>query len=400
MTFHEHIPLAPYSTFKIGGPARFFCVVSSAAELKEAIQFAHEKPVPFFILGGGSNILISDNGFDGLVIKMEIGGKKIQDSRSSDRTLQYPQGRTLGSRLQRSDLADIIVSVGAGEVWDDFVAYTVENRLSGLENLSAIPGTVGAAPVQNIGAYGVEVASCISAVHALDTHTMSEVSFLNKECLFAYRDSLFKHEKGRYIITHVDFILKNGGQINIEYKDLKEYFEKKSEIRNPTSEENSTLEIQFHSALALRHKNSKQPTPQQVREAVIEIRRNKLPDWHAVGTAGSFFKNPIISLEKYHILKNTYPELPGFIEPISSAADAQVQKPMKIKIPLGWVLDHVCHMKGVMKGSVGTYDKQALVIIVKPGVTAREVTDFADYIARQVEEVIGIRIETEVERVG
>jgi len=338
MIIQENVPLAQYTTFKIGGAARFFCSVKNIDEVKQAVQFAHDKKISFFILGGGSNLLISDEGFAGLVIKIEIHG--------------ITKEKEVKNGVE-------IITAGAGEMWDTFVEWTLENGFNGLENLSAIPGTVGAVPVQNIGAYGVEVGQFIDSVHALDTHTMSEVNIAGRDCHFGYRNSMFKHEKGRYIITQVNFALKKDGKANIEYKDLKQYLTANKII-----------------------------TPTQVREAVINIRWNKLPDWMMWGTAGSYFKNPVISKGKFDELKKQYPELPGY-------PDVD-----QIKIPLGWVLDNICKAKGVMHGGVGTYEKQALVIIAKPGATAKEVVDFTHDLMTQVKEKIGVVIEAEVEWVN
>jgi len=347
MKILENINLAEYTTFKIGGPARFFCIAESVDDVKQAVTFAKEKEIPFFVLGGGSNLLVSDTGFPGLVIKVEIKGIEVRGE---------------------------IISVGAGEPWDDFVEYSVKNGWSGLENLSAIPGTVGAAPVQNIGAYGTEVGYFISSVHAFDTKEMKEVEMLPRDCHFGYRNSTFKHEKGRYVITFVDFKLKKDGKVNIEYRDLKEYFENNNQ---------DTIT------------NNQRIAPSQVREAVLDIRRNKLPDWNKWGTAGSFFKNPVVSKEKFSELKEKYSALPGFPE-----VDANGHQLDQVKIPLGWILDNVCKAKGVTSGGVGTYKNQALVIVTKPGATAKEVVDFTQGLMKQVKEATGITVEAEVEWVN
>jgi UDP-N-acetylmuramate dehydrogenase len=346
MTIQENISLAPYTTFKIGGPARFFCSVKDADELKQAVLFAKEKDVPFFVLGGGSNVLISDSGFHGLVIKMEIMGKEIKKH---------------------------VITVGSGEMWDSFVEWTIDQGFNGLENLSAIPGTVGAAPVQNIGAYGAEASQFIVHVHAFDTQTMKKVELSGRDCHFGYRNSLFKHEKGRYIITYVDFALKRDGAVNLEYKDVKEYFNKVQATADKLQE----------------------ITPAQVREAVINIRWNKLPDWNKWGTAGSFFKNPVITEEKYDELKKMYSTMPGFPE-----LDSQGKPNGNVKVPLGWILENVCKAKGLIRGDVGTYEKQALVIVTKPGATAKEVVDFTHELMDQVKEKTGITVEAEVEWVN
>jgi UDP-N-acetylmuramate dehydrogenase len=344
MNIQENIPLAQLTTFKIGGPARFFCSVKDMKELKEAVAFAKDKGVPFFVLGGGSNLLIADAGFNGLVIKVEIMGKEVKKKEEGD-----------------------IVTAGAGEMWDDFVHWTIDQGFNGLENLSAIPGTVGAVPVQNIGAYGAEASQFVSSVHAFDAKEMKEVTLSGRDCHFGYRNSLFKHEKGRYVIAHVDFALKKDGKVNLEYKDVKEYFNK----------------------LQVASDKLQEITPAQVREAVINIRWNKLPDWNTWGTAGSFFKNPVVPKEKYEELKKIYPAMPGFPESDGS-----------VKISLGWVLDNVCKVKGLMDGGVGTYEKQALVIVTKPGATSTEVVSFTHKLMDQVKEKLGITIEAEVEWVN
>jgi UDP-N-acetylmuramate dehydrogenase len=339
MTIQEHIPLASYTTFKIGGPARFFCHATSDADVVEAVTFARAKNVPVFILGGGSNILIGDEGFDGLVIHMGMMGisEQKQDGKS-------------------------LLSAAAGEQWDTFVEYAVERGLYGIENLSAIPGTVGAAPVQNIGAYGAEASETIFRVHALDTTTMLFVELLGGQCQFSYRDSLFKKEKGRYIITRVDFLLDPHGSVNTTYKDVADYFAKK---------------------------NMQSPTIAEVREAVTNIRWGKLPDWKLWGTAGSFFKNPIISANDFMRLKQIYPELPGYPEPDG-----------RVKVSLGWILDKVCNAKGLCRGNVCAYEKQALVLVSKPGATSEEVVALAQELMNCVKEKTGIVIEGEVEWVN
>lgn len=336
----ENVSLAPYTTFKIGGPARFFCTVNSGPELIEAVTFAQREKRRILVLGGGSNILISDAGFSGLVIKNEIKGKAL-----------IPLG---GGEYR--------LSVGAGETWDEIVAMAVENGLYGIENLSSIPGTAGAAPVQNIGAYGCEIADSILSVRALDTKMMEYVDLTKEECLFGYRDSIFKHRKGRYIVIQVDLKLSKRGRVNISYKDLREYFERAG---NP------------------------KPTLAEVRAAVIDIRARKLPDWRLWGTAGSFFKNPIISRKRYDKIKAEYPDLPGFEE-----MDG------RMKVPLGWILDHICQLKGRMTDNVGTYENQALVIVTKPGATSAQVVELAKEIMDIVEEKTTIKIEAEVEWVN
>lgn len=347
MKFLENIKLAEYTTFKIGGPARFFCAVSSEGELVEAVKFAQTykaggaNGLPILVLGGGSNMLVSDAGYAGLVIKNEIKG--IENT---------PEAT--------DDVATILV--GAGESWDGFVEYAVGRGLFGLENLSAIPGTVGATPVQNIGAYGAEVSQTIESVRALDTTAMTFVVLPNNDCQFGYRDSIFKKERGRYIITGVIFKLAKAGVLRTDYKDVREYFDR----RNITA-----------------------PTLADVRHAIMEIRMAKLPDWKKWGTAGSFFKNPSVTATQFAELKAKYPDLPGYPEDDGS-----------VKVSLGWILDKVCDARGLSIGPVGTYGKQALVIVSQAGARAEDVLALSQELQRRVKEKTGIVIEAEVQWVN
>lgn len=339
MNISEHIPLAPYTTFKIGGPARFFCIVKNDADVIEAVAFAKEKEIPFFVLGGGSNLLISDDGYTGLVIKIEIGGIVVEEKGNAG-----------------------LFKVGAGVDWDQFVGDVVSKGYYGVENLSSIPGVVGAVPVQNIGAYGTDASSVVKNVHAFDTVAGVFVDISNTDCQFEYRGSFFKKQKGRFIITRVDIELRKNAVVDASYKDLRNYFDEKN-IANPTL--------------------------LQVRDAVIDIRSAKLPDWKKWGTAGSFFKNPIVSATQFMILKKAHPDLPGFPE-----------QDGRVKVSLGWILDKVCNAKGLVVGNAGTYEKQALVLVSKPGATAGEVVSLSRELMKIVKEKTGIEIEAEVEWVN
>ncbi len=345
MEIQENVPLAAYTTFHLGGPARFFARARTEADLLEAARFADERRVPLFVLGGGSNLLIADQGVAGLVLKMELTGVSYQ--------LVGPDGFAT-------------VAAAAGVTWDDFVAETLTHGLYGLENLSAIPGTVGASAVQNIGAYGVEAGNLIVGVRALDRETMTMVELDHAACRFAYRDSLFKQHKGRYIISTVFYRLHSASAgtyvPHIGYKDLTEYFEP-----NPQEAVTATA----------------------VREAVTTVRRNKLPDWHEWGTAGSFFKNPTITAEHFATLVAKYPGLPGFPEPHD-----------RIKVSLGWILDKVCDVRGFCLGHACVYEKQALVLVAKPGATAAEVVALSQELMKRVKEKTDIDIEGEVEWVN
>jgi len=332
----ENIPISQLTTFKIGGATRFFFRAVSPDDLKKALEFAKLKKVPFFVFGGGSNILASDAGFNGVIIKNELRGVDFKD---------------LGESVE--------VTAGAGELWDAFVEKVVERGLYGLENLSGIPGTVGATPVQNIGAYGVEAGESISSVETLDSKTGTLKIFSKEECRFAYRDSFFKTVSGkRYIVTRVSFLLKKNGVPNVEYKDIKNYFSK----------------------------TGKTPTLSDVRQAVLEIRKEKFPDLSVTGTAGSFFKNPIISDSEWNRLKEKFPDLPGF-----KLSDG------KVKVPLAWILDNVLNYKGMMIGNVGLYKQQPLVVINSGGGKAKEILELAKDIALKVKNETGITLAWEVE---
>lgn len=334
MTIQENIPLAPYTTFKVGGNARYFVVVQTLDELKAALEFARARGLQRFVLGGGSNVVIADAGFPGLVIKMELKG------------------------IERADAGDsVFVSAMAGESWDGLVAKTVEWGLWGIENLSWIPGTVGAAPVQNIGAYGTEVMNVIDAIHVIDLSTGQGRIMSNAECRFSYRDSIFKTAAGKdLVIVSVRFRLSTKRAPNLSYKDLKEYFAGKPA-----------------------------PTQLEIRDAVIAIRKGKFPDINLIGTAGSFWKNPIVPSAVYERLRVEYPAMPSF--PVDVA---------RVKVPLAWILDNVCKLKGFTKGNVGLFERQPIVLVAKRGATFAEISAFEREVAAAVKAKTGIDIEREV----
>jgi UDP-N-acetylmuramate dehydrogenase len=334
----KNVSLKEYTTFRIGGPADFFSIVTNEDELIEALNFSKKNKIPFFVLGGGSNLLVADAGYRGIVIKMEMKGVTYEENGN-----------------------DVKVTAYAGEDWDKFVDETVEKGLYGLENLSYIPGTVGASPVQNVGAYGSEAKDTIDSVYVLDVKKDEYVTLSNAECKFAYRDSLFKHNPGRYIVISVAFNLKKKGKLNTGYKDIQEYFT---------------------------FKKIAEPTLKQVRDAVIEIRQRKLPDIKHYGTAGSFFKNVIVAKSQAQELLERYPEM--ILHPVNEK---------KVKIPIAWVLDNLCGFRGVKKGNVGTYKNQALVIINLGNATAAEIIALAQKMVDGVYEKTGIEIEPEVEYV-
>lgn len=360
---NQDVSLTSLTTLKTGGVAKYFCRAVSDKKIKDAVAFAIAKKLPIFVLGGGSNVLVADDGFPGLVIKIETRG-----------ILYEEKG---GACLARA---------AAGESWDTFVADTVSRGLWGLENLSGIPGTVGAAPVQNIGAYGTEVKDSIESVRAFDVKTGEEKVFSNVECQFEYRDSFFKKPEGKkYIILEVVFKLSKEPRPNISYKDLQVYFAQKSPEADVSSLRNASRPHApvgaAGSVLALKHPL---PTIFQIRSAVLQIRSKKFPDLSKVGTAGSFFKNPIISQEHFEKLKAKFPDLPSF--PAKNG----------VKIPLAFVLDKICGLKGFKKGSVELFQNQPLVLINIGGASAGEIKSFSAEIKKIVFDKTGIEVEEEV----
>ncbi len=330
-------PLAAHTTLKVGGAATYFAIANSEAKLRGLLATANEAGEPVTMLGGGSNVLVADTGIPGCVIKNAITGWQAAE-----------------------DNGQVNLTVGAGEVFDAVVEKTVAAGWWGLENLSHIPGSVGATPIQNVGAYGTEVADCIVSVTAIHRDTLESRTFTNTECQFGYRDSWFKSEAGRaWVITGVTFALSATPKPNLSYRDLTERF------------------------------SGSTPTVEEVRAAVIAIRSQKFPDWHTVGTAGSFFKNPIISQTHFAKLQARYPELPGF--PTDSCG---------VKVPLGWILDKVCHLRGVSDGPVGTYQGQALVLVNTGDASATNVTRFAKKIVAAVHAATDITIDWEVTLLG
>ena len=338
MRIEENIPLKELNTFRTGGCARYFARVSNISELKEALQFSKEKNLPFFVLGRGANLLISDQGYDGLVIKMEIKGVEFQEQKNG-------MTRVIG---------------GAGEDWDNFVAQTVEKALVGLENLSLIPSSVGAAPVQNIGAYGREAKDTVAWAETFNSETNEVKIFSPEDCAFGYRESFFKTAMGKqYIVTRVAFDLEKNGALKTEYRDVKEYF------------------LQHHIS---------EPNVTDVRNAIVEIRTYKLPDIRKDFTAGSYFKNLVLPHEIADEIIKKYPDIAVY--PAEGG---------KKKLATAWILDHICGFRGVQKGNVGTYKNQALVVVNNGNATTNEILDFAKMISTNVKEKIGVELEAEVQ---
>lgn len=335
MEIRKNVILAPYTTFRIGGPARYFCEVQGVGDLKEALNFSKTNNLHFFILGGGSNILFSDNGFNGLIIKMEIKG------------LEFKDGEDFST-----------LSAGAGEDWDYLVGKAVERNLGGIENLSLIPGTAGAAVYQNIGAYGVELKDVLEGLEVLDAESGEIKTFSNKDCRLQYRDSIFKKKEGtRFIILKVIMRLSKNWEPKINYPDLVKAFE------------------------------GTKPSILDVRSAIIKTRKNKLPYPDEVGNAGSFFKNPTIKISNFQFLISKHSDLKGFD-----------QGDGNIKLPAAQLIEK-CGWKGKTYGNVGISDKHSLVLVNYGEGTAKEIIDLSEKIKKTVKDKFEVELELEVEAI-
>lgn len=334
MNIQENFSLKRLNTFGMDRNARFFTIVESVESLKEALNWANDQNEKVLILGGGSNILFTTD-FEGLVIKIEIKG----------------------INLIEEDDDYFLVEVGAGENWHEFVKYALHQNWAGLENLSLIPGTVGASPMQNIGAYGVEIQEVFESLKALDRKSLKVQTFSKQECKFGYRESVFKHEyKDQFVICSVLFKLKKKPELNVEYGAIRE---------------------------VLKEKGITQPTIQGISEAVIAIRSSKLPDPKEIGNAGSFFKNPTIGHDQFLELKSAYPEIPGY-----STKEG-------VKVPAGWLIEKA-GWKGKRFGEVGVHSKQALVLVNYGNGQGEEIVKLSNQIRRSVKEMFRINLHPEV----
>lgn len=322
MVIRENEPLAPLTTFKIGGVARYFVEVNEETELSEIFHFVRTHAMPVFVLGGGSNILVCDNGFSGLVVKMNT--KNISWTEDGE---------------------ELLLSVDAGLVWDDVVGLAVAHNGWGLENLSLIPGTVGGALVQNIGAYGVEVGALVHTVDVFDLSTGERKQLTRDDCRFGYRESYFKQEGKNFLITRATLRLTTRANPNIVYKDIAAHFGA--------------------------HGNAA-PTLADIRDAVVRIRMEKFPDLKRIGTAGSFFKNPVVATA----LANS------FLEKFPSAPHFNVGNKLT-KLSAAWIIDHVLQMRGVRAHNVGCWSEQALVIVNYGGASSDDVKKFSQEIQKK-----------------
>lgn len=335
MKIQENISLSAYNTFGINKKARFFGVAESKENILYAFKQSQVLNKPLFVLGGGSNILLLQD-LDAVVVKINIQGIKTI----------------------REDEEHVILKVGAGVVWHELVRYSLEKGLSGLENLSLIPGTVGAAPMQNIGAYGVEIKSVFDHLEAIEIRTGQTQVFNEQDCRFGYRESIFKNKlKGKFIITHVAFRLNKKHQPNINYGDIR------------------------HTLKAM---GNAYPSPANISEAVVKIRQQKLPDPKILGNAGSFFKNPAIPLHEFNKLKDQYPEIPGY-----------PQEENRVKIPAAWLID-TAGWKGKRLRAVGVHEKQPLVLVNYGGGSGADILELSGKIQADILAKFGVMLEREV----
>ncbi len=329
----ENEPLSIHTTFKAGGVSAFYVEINSIDDLKEISFFASQKNTPVHFIGGGSNTLFKDGKHNIFLIKCLLKGIEITDYQDYS-----------------------LISVFSGEDWDSLVDFSVEKNLWGLENLSAIPGTVGGACVQNIGAYGVELKDVLVEVEAYDLENKNIKVFSNKDCKFNYRDSFFKTDEGKkFLITRATLKLTKDCTPKISYKDLKNHFSNKVPVSS-----------------------------KEVRDVVMHIRSSKFPDLNMFGTAGSFFKNPIVSKEKFINLQRKFPEIVFY-----DLGD-------DIKLSLAWILDNVCNLKGFRDGNVMLWKNQPLVVATQNEISAEKIILFTKKIKKIIKEKIDVDIENEV----
>ena len=331
-----NVHLQPYNSFGFDAVAKYFVEVNDLTVLQDLVNSGELEKHKTLILSGGNNILFQNELFDGLVVYIN----------------------TKGIEILREDEKEVVVSAQAGEDWPDFVKYTISKGWHGLENLAHIPGKVGAAPVQNIGAYGMELKDSFLRCKAMDLTNGETKIFTKEECNFGYRESIFKHElKGQFVITSVDFLLKKNAPLHLDYGNIKAYLEQNG-IEKPTL-------LQLH-------------------DTICAIRNAKLPDVKQIGSAGSFFKNPVIEAAQFAALQKEFPNIPHYDEPNG-----------KVKVPAGWLIEQA-GWKGWRNEHIGVYDKQALVLVHYGGGNGHDIVELARKIQDSVEAKFGIRISPEV----
>ncbi len=333
----ENVELEWLNTLHVPARARFFVEVQSAEELVQSLDWAAAEGYEVLILGGGSNLVFAGD-FTGLVVRLAIRGRRwehIEDQRA-------------------------ILVLGAGENWHESVLYAARAGYRGIENLALIPGTAGAAPVQNIGAYGVELCDCLESVTALDRKTSELVILNNAECRFAYRDSLFKQTPGRYVITEIRLDLSRSRSLVLGYRDLQEYLADKPDC---------------------------DLDPLQVAEAIMAIRRRKLPDPAMLPNAGSFFKNPVVDVESFESLRERHPDIVAY------------PQEQGVKLAAAWLIDQ-SGWKGFRNARVGVHNRQALVLINHSGGSGADILELAETIRQSVAGRFGVTLEMEPGIVG
>jgi UDP-N-acetylmuramate dehydrogenase len=348
----ENIPLAPLTTLGVGGPARFFAAASTDEEVLAALAFARARALPVFILGGGSNLVVADAGFPGLVLHVALKGVQARTAQGA-----------------------AFVAVGAGEAWDDFVQHCVVHDWAGLECLSGIPGSVGGTPVQNVGAYGQEVSETIVSVCAVDRAAGRIVELDNAQCGFSYRQSIFiTSARERYVVLSVSYALKIGGAPALRYTDVQKYFADCTTA----------------------------PTLAEVRQAVLAIRARKAmvidPNDPDTRSAGSFFKNPVLTASAFAALLASA-RAAGLL-----GADEQIPHypaaPEHVKIPAAWLIERAGFAKGHVRGRAGLSRKHTLALVNRGGATAREVVELMREIQARVRRCFGVELAPEPVFVG
>jgi len=355
MLMEENKPFAPFTTFGIGGPARWFVEAASEDEIVEAAAWARERGLALFVLGGGSNLLVSDAGFDGLVLRVGLRGIAVAEA--------------------AVDSGQTIYQVGAGEDWDGFVERAVRDNCAGVECLAGIPGTVGGTPVQNVGAYGQEVASAIERVRAFDLEEHVFVELSAAECGFAYRRSRFNSaDRGRYVVTRVDYRLTPGGAPTLRYAELQR-------------------------ALAESEREGREVSLAEVAAAVRRVRRSKGmllvegdPDCRS---AGSFFKNPVVTEEQVRRIAECSAK-----EPPRFPAGTGPENMGRVKVPAAWLIEQAGFAKGYALGAAGVSSRHTLALVNRGGASAAEILALASQIATAVEARFGIHLEMEPVMLG
>lgn len=346
------VSLARLNTFNLPSVAERYLALTDLTQLENSVF----ERAPSLVLGGGSNMVLQER-VPGLTVHVQLGGLTVLGGGAQDAgEVEKSNAQPASWNLQPATM----LRVGAGVDWNQLVRYTLDQGWYGLENLVLIPGTVGAAPVQNIGAYGAEVAERIEAVHVWE-YGVGARTLSPGECNFGYRDSRFKHEPDRFLITAVDLRLNGAHELKTGYGDIQ------AELARLGIED---------------------PRPADVALAVTNIRRSKLPDWFFLGNSGSFFKNPVVPQALYDRLKATYEDLPAY--PIDETS---------VKLPAGWLIDRA-GLKGVRHGEVGTYAKQALVMVNHGGASGRDILAFSEFVQLTVKQVFGVELEREVQLFG